>query len=277
VYPGTETAAPACHVGAAEFERPAPSGGTGDLQRYLEALPPNTETTPYLVKVEGVDLASAKTKAPENTLKNLYTALGRYAALDLSGCFGESLPSFTVKTAPNKAHIAALLFPEELRVITSNALMGCTALVSADMPGVTTIMQGAFNGCVKLETLYLENLEAVKNEGSTTYGAFHQCTALGTVFLPKAGEIGKKTFAGCTALSVVYVPRVTVIGDRAFAGCTGLDCLILGETPPELGEAVFAADKPERIYVPAQALEGYKNTQTRGWTDALKAKVRAVP
>jgi hypothetical protein len=145
------------------------------------------------------------------------------------------------------------------------------------MPGVTTIMQGAFSGCEKLETLYLENLEAIKNEGSTTNGAFHNCTALNTVFLPKAGEIGKKTFNSCTALSVVYLPQVTIIGDKAFAGCTSLGSLILGEIPPELGEAVFAGNKPEIIYVPSSAVDTYKNTLTTGWTDALKAKVRAIP
>ncbi|MDR1375174.1 MAG: leucine-rich repeat domain-containing protein [Treponema sp.] len=277
MYPGTETVAPVYHVEAAEFENPVPVNGTGDLQHYLEELPQNTETDPYLIRVGGVDLASAKTGAAENTLKNLYTALSRYVALDLSDCFGESLPSFTSNTAPHKANILAVLLPEELRTIKSNAFTGCTALVSADMPGVTTIMQGAFSGCVKLETVYLENLGAIKNDGSTTNGAFHQCSALSTVFLPKAEEIGKKTFNSCTALSVVYVPRVTTIGDRAFAGCTGLDCLILGETPPELGEAVFAGNKPERIYVPAAAVDAYKNTLTKGWTDALKAKIRAVP
>jgi hypothetical protein len=276
VYSETETAAPVYRFEDAEFENPVSVTGTGDLQNYLEGLPQNTETDPYLIRVGEIDLASTKTSAAENTLKNFYTALNRYVALDLRGCFGESLPSFTPKVAPNKANILALILPDELNTIKSNAFVGCTALVSADMPGVTTIMQGAFSGCEKLETVYLENLEAIKNDGSTTNGAFHKCTALSTVFLPRAREIGKKTFNSCTALSVVYIPQVTIIGDKAFAGCTGLDCLILGETPPELGEAVFAGNKPECIYVPSSAVDTYKNTLTKGWTDGLKAKVRAI-
>jgi hypothetical protein len=277
IRPETETVTPVYRFEAAEFANPVPVDGTGDLGSYLAGLPPNTEGDPYLIRVGGVDLASTKTNGTENTLKNLYAALSQYVALDLSGSFGESLPSFTPKVAPYKANIRALILPEELKTIKSNALIGCTALVSVDMPGVTTIMQGAFSGCEKLETLYSENLEAVKNDGSTTNGAFHKCTALRRVFLPKAGEIGKKTFNSCTALSVAYLPRAAVIGDKAFAGCTALDCLILGETPPELGEAVFEDSKPERIYVPAAAVETYKNTTTRGWTEALKAKVRAIP
>jgi hypothetical protein len=277
IYAETESAAPVYRFEDAEFEHPVPVNGTGALQNYLEGLSQNTETDPYLIRVGVVDLASTKTNAAENTLKNLYTVLTRYVALDLRDCFGDSLPSFTPKVAPNKARILALILPDTLKTIKSNAFIGCTALVSVDMPGVTTIMQGAFSGCEKLETVYLENLEAVKNDGSTTNGAFYKCSALRRVFLPKAGEIGKKTFNSCTALSIVYAPQVRSIGDKAFTKCTGLDCLILGETPPELGAAVFEDNKPERIYVPSPAVDTYKNTQTTGWTAALKAKVRGIP
>jgi hypothetical protein len=75
----------------------------------------------------------------------------------------------------------------------------------------------------------------------------------------------------------VYAPKVKAIEDEAFTSCMQLVSLALGETPPELGENVFAAGKPEVIYVPSSSVNTYKNTDVKGWTDALKAKVQALP
>jgi hypothetical protein len=83
----------------------------------------------------------------------------------------------------------------------------------------------------------------------------------------------------------VHAPKAEMIGDKAFAGCKNLESLTLGETPPELGEDVFARNKagqllaPQGIYVPKQAFDTYMNihTETTNWTDDLKAKVASLP
>jgi hypothetical protein len=277
IYPETKTIVPVYHFDTSEFSSPIELTGTRELQDYLAEQQTNTETNPYIIKVGGIDLSSSKTKATENNLIDLYTVLNRYAALDLSDCFGELFYKFTVTKAPNKAKIRALILPPELKTIPLNTFVDCSALVSADMPGVTTISHGAFNGCTKLEALYLDNVECIENDGGSTVGAFNNCTALTSVFLPKAVKVEKKSFNSCTSLAIVYLPRAGVIGDKAFAGCTSLECLILGETPPELGKTVFADKKPGVIYVPSSAIDTYQNTVTTGWTDTLKAKVRALP
>jgi hypothetical protein len=259
-----------------EPNEPVPVALTGAkaLQDYLAAQPENAETAPYLVKLGGINLAS---DATGDTLKGLYDALSRYVALDLSDCTGENFASITKGTAPNKTKITEIILPRELSTINTNAFVDCAALVAIDMPGVTTIMQGAFNGCKKLEIVLMEEVRAIKNTPSGGNAAFDQCDALKWVSLPNATEIGQKTFNSCDVLSTVYLPKATVIGDSAFAVCKKLESITFGATPPELGDAVFAANMPGAIYVPASAVSTYKSTATKGWTDALKAKVQAQP
>ncbi|WP_081503652.1 leucine-rich repeat protein [Treponema primitia] len=277
IYPETETIAPVYHFDTTEFSSPIELTGTKELQDYLAKQQINTEANPYIITVGGIDLSSSKTKATENNLIDLYTVLNRYAALDLSDCFGKLFYKFTLAKAPNKAKIRALILPSELKTIPVNAFVDCAALVSVDMPGVTTVSHGAFDGCAKLEAVYLDNVERIENEGGSTVGAFNNCTALTSVFLPRAVKVEKKSFNSCTSLSIVYLPQAAIIGDKAFADCTSLECLILGETPPELGKSVFAGTNPGIIYVPSSAIDTYQNTVTTGWTDVLKAKVRALP
>jgi hypothetical protein len=257
-------------------DEPVPVALTGAkaLQDYLAAQPENAEATPYLVKLGGINLASA---AAGNTLKGLYAALSRYVALDLSDCAGEKYANITPGTAPNKAMITEIILPPELTTIEVNAFAGCAALVAIDMSGVTTIINGAFNGCEKLQTVLMEEVERIENDTSGAAGAFNKCTALTWVSLPKVAKIGKRTFKDCTALATVSTPNATVLEDNAFDGCTSLESLTLGATPPELGDAVFAANMPEAIYVPASAVSAYQSTSAKGWTDALKEKVQAQP
>jgi hypothetical protein len=242
------------------------------VQAYLDAQEENTETTPYRIKVDGINLAGT---GAGNALKGLYFALSRYVALDLSGSHGERFANVAPKTALYKDKITEIILPPGLHTINTNAFVGCENLVSANLSEVTTVNNGAFTGCTELETLLME--EVTKIGDATEYGTFHNCISLVSVSLPKAMEIGIKAFNSCESLSTVYAPRATVIGDSAFKDCKNLKHIVLGETPPALGKSVFAAGKPEAIYVPASAVTTYKNTDVMGWTEALKAKVQAIP
>jgi hypothetical protein len=247
--------------------------GSAALQERLNGLEDNTPATPYRVKVEGFNLANARAG---DSLRTLYTALSRYVIFDFSDSYGETFANASIDSNPNKANITGIILPPGLRTIETNAFDRCINLVSADLSGVATINRGAFSRCEKLETLLTEEVTEIADAVSGN-GAFHNCISLVSVSLPKAVKIGIKTFNSCDSLSTVYAPKATVIGEKAFAGCKNLKHIVLGETPPELGDSVFASKKPEAIYVPASAVNTYKNTDVTGWTEALKAKVQAMP
>jgi hypothetical protein len=248
--------------------------GAAALQEYLDGQEENSAANPYRIRLAGINLAS---KAAGNSLKGFYAALTRYAALDLSGSYGEKYINIDLKTAPNKGNITEIILPSGLSTIEKNAFAKCAELVSADLSGVTILEHGTFSRCVKLETLIMDEVQEIEYTSDSAEGAFHNCIALVSVSLPKVLKIGKRSFNSCDALATVYMPQVESIGDGAFAGCKNLAYLYLGETPPELGEGVFARDKPEVIYVPSSSVGAYNNTDVKGWTDALKAKVQALP
>jgi hypothetical protein len=248
--------------------------GVAELQEYLDGQEENTAANPYPVKVAGVNLAGI---GAGNALKGLYLALSRYVALDLSGSSGVKFANVRPETALNKDKITSIILPSGLTTIETNAFVGYTGLVSADLSGVITVNNGAFSDCVRLETLFMKEVTKIVGAATSGKGTFHNCDALVSVSLPKAVEIGKKAFNSCDALSTVYAPRVTEIGDNAFEDCKQLEYLTLGETPPALGTSVFEGNKLEVIYVPSSSVTTYKNTNVKGWTDDLKAKVRAIP
>jgi hypothetical protein len=248
--------------------------GAEAVQAYLDGQEQNTAENPYSIEVKGIKLSGT---GAGNALKGLYFALTRYAALDLGKSYGENFANVAPATALNKDKITGIILPPGLHTINVNAFVGCTELVSADLSGTTTISGGAFNGCVKLETLVMDEVSELKDASSSGKGVFYNCASLVSVSLPRAAKIGIKAFDSCESLATVYAPQATHIGDKAFAGCNNLEHITLGETPPAVGKNVFAAGKPEAIYVPASAVDTYKNTAVAGWTDDLKAKVQPAP
>jgi hypothetical protein len=239
--------------GEDEEEDESVLNGAAAVLAFLDGQEQNTPENPYGIKVRNIKLSGT---GAGNALKGLYFALSRYVDLDLGRSYGENFANITAETARNKNKITGIILPPELRTINVNAFIGCTELVSADLSGVATISGGAFNGCVKLATLVTDQVSELKDASAS-------------------GKQG--VFGGCVSLVSVSLPRVALIGNKAFAGCENLASLALGETPPTLGKDVFAAGKPEAIYVPASSVDTYKNTTVTGWTDELKAKVQSAP
>lgn len=243
-----------------------------DLKSYLTSIRENTETTPYRIKLDGIDLSSG------DTLKKLYEALNRYVTLDLSGCTGEKIPGITGKSAKNKEHIVSVILPKTVTVIESRAFTGCTVLKSIEMPGVQTIEDGnttttgAFSKCTALTNLSIPN--------ATTIGsyAFYDCSSLSSISMPETISIGSNAFNSCDSLTDIRLPQVRDIGYRAFWGCAKNKkiSVTLGDTPPTLGEGNFAHTKTT-IYVPTAAVETYQNTDKENWEDTLKAKIKPLP
>jgi hypothetical protein len=250
--------------------------GIEAVKEYLDGQAENTPANPYHIKVGGVNLELG---SAGDALKGLYLALSRYAALDLSGSYGEKIINVSLSSVPAKGKMTAIILPSGLTEVAMNAFEQCEELVLADLRGVTSIARGAFSRCYKLETLIADEVREITYDppSSSANGAFHNCDSLVSVSLPKATEIGKRAFNSCDSLSTVYAPQAALIGDSAFAGCKLLAEITLGETPPELGESVFVKNKPDVIYVPAASVNTYKTTGVNGWTDELKAKVQAIP
>ncbi|MDR2049348.1 MAG: leucine-rich repeat domain-containing protein [Treponema sp.] len=136
--------------------------------------------------------------------------------------------------------------------------------------GVTVIGEWAFYGC--------ESLEAITLPTSLTTieaWAFSGCAGLKTVALPEGlTTIGRWAFSYCRSLKPVTLPAsITAIGYRAFYNCGSLESItLLALKPPVLGGGM-GAPAPRVIYVPAAALEAYRNAE--GWknyTNRIRAQ-----
>ncbi|MDR2448251.1 MAG: leucine-rich repeat domain-containing protein [Treponema sp.] len=205
--------------------------GVESLAETLAALPPNTQENPYPIKMNGVNLSGRGETG--NTLRALYDALEaaeRYVALDLSGSEGNAFASITLKTAKGKQYIASIVLPHSITVIDTNAFAGCAALVSAEMPGVLTINQGAFDSCENLESISLPEATDIINTTASGYGAFYKCIKLTSVYAPKVETIAHRSFYGCASLADISLPSVTQIGEYAFKGCSNLVNIAMPQT-----------------------------------------------
>lgn len=90
--------------------------------------------------------------------------------------------------------------------------------------GITSVPEGAFNGCSNLEKVTISN--SVVSIGD---GAFEDCSALKEVKLSKnISEIPEFAFSGCELLENINIPdSVTEIQYGAFMNCYALEYVIL--------------------------------------------------
>ena len=136
--------------------------------------------------------------------------------------------------------------------INDYAFMGCTALVTLNLPeNLGTLDSYAFKGCTALTTVnFVANAKFITPEPTggeepttTAYdpaglvttigdGAFMDCTSLTTITLPYfIARIGNSAFENCTALATFTTmdgadnktAALRTIGDRAFFGSTSLN------------------------------------------------------
>ena len=156
----------------------------------------------------------------------------------------------------------------------------CYELTSVTIPdGVTSIGIDAFHNCWSLTSITIpEGVTSIDNytfcntgltsitipESVTSIGAqaFASCYALTSVTIPEnVTSIGEQAFHDCKGLTSVTIPEnVTSIGEQAFYYCTGLTSFtFLRATPPTFGAGVFDNTNNCPIYVPASAVEAYKN------------------
>jgi hypothetical protein len=226
--------------------------GVEALRHYLAGKPENTETTPYRVRVNNVNLSTRSIRG--DTLRTLYDALIRYVELDLSGSTGETISNITTNVAPNKSNIVSIILPKSITTVSTNVFSGCTNLISASLPGATSVAHGAFASLTRLESVYMPEVRRLNGTNTASSGTFFRCLALTTV----------------------EMPNIEFIGNHAFAS-SGIVSVTLGDVPPVLdGSDVFRNTRSfSDIFVPVSALATYQSIEEENWS-ALRDRIKPI-
>lgn len=140
----------------------------------------------------------------------------------------------------------------EIRSFVTNtraqAFMGCTNLVSVDLPNAITLGQQTFRDCTSLVNV---NIPLVTYFASLV---FRNCTSLVSVDLPRLGNIGTSTFQDCVSLTNVVLRKTDNI--------TTLSNVSVFQNTP------FVPDgSGGKIYVPQALIASYQANAT--WVSLL--------
>lgn len=133
--------------------------------------------------------------------------------------------------------IVSVSLPASVRTVGEFAFQGCTALKSAQLPGVESLDRGAFYGCSVLESVATgDSLTSIWVQ------AFFNCRSLSGINLPKSLEfLELGAFAGCTSLSDIQLPhRLTYIGAMAFRNCTSIKELTIPYGIKDINQFAFS-------------------------------------
>lgn len=146
-------------------------------------------------------------------------------------------------------------------------------LVSVNFPRATKVNLYGFEGCTKLEEVYLPEALSFGNK------VFYNCKALREVYVPKATSFSIECFSGCTSLERIDLPCVTSLSRDVFNGCTNLRTLILranqkvSEASSNVLEATAIAAGNGYVYVPKALVDTYK--ADAGW-GVYAEQIRAI-
>ena len=102
--------------------------------------------------------------------------------------------------------------------ITKNLFETHPNITSLDLrgSGVTTIGDGAFDGCINLQRVTMGDMDTIG------MGAFFSCTSLQSVTMGNVATISVTAFFSCQNLHTVDMGVVRNIGRSAFGGCVNL-------------------------------------------------------
>ena len=101
-------------------------------------------------------------------------------------------------------------------VITNDAFMNCTSLITVTAPVLQTIGEQAFQFCVDLISVTAPNLENIG------YSAFYYCDSLITITADNLTTIENLAFYDCKSLTDITAPKLEIIGNHAFENCVSL-------------------------------------------------------
>jgi hypothetical protein len=221
------------------------------LSSYLAAQPQNTAETPYqaALRVALTDLAEGA-----DSLGKLFNAFnGRYVAVDLRGCTGDTIAAIStsatlatpiINTRVHRSRLTSLVLPATLKTLGSYTLYGSLSLADVEWPAAAeeaSIGQDAFGNCGLRRVTLPDTLKTIG--GSAFVGAplpsidlsatalteipmslFQNNTTLISVKLPDTiTTIISSAFDGCRSLKEVNLPVfIESIGNNAFRNCQSL-------------------------------------------------------
>ena len=162
-------------------------------------------------------------------------------------------------TFANCSSLETISLPNSVAKIEMDAFAGCTALKTINLPNNVTFDANCFNGCKSLGSIKLPN--GIKEIPA---GAFFD-SGLKSIEIPNSvTDLGGSCFAHCKSLTSIKIPNsVTDLGDSCFAHCKSLTSITFSSvTPPAIGRNIFDNNTTIDIYVPASAVETYKNNSS---------------
>lgn len=156
--------------------------------------------------------------------------------------------------------LVELSVPSGVERLKPYVFFDCSCLAEADLTGVVSVGEHAFDGCENLRSVRLDDALAEIGDWGFTIccslervglpaslkslgqGVFYGCSSLAEVEYPSSLEVVPTLcFAGCTSLSSLdFLPDSIVgVGDYAFHFCTGLCSARFPVSVRLFGESVF--------------------------------------
>jgi hypothetical protein len=102
-----------------------------------------------------------------------------------------------------------------LEYIGSNAFAQ-TNLKSAKFGNLSILYNGAFHTCSNLSYIDIPKCTNISD------GAFANCVSLKDIGMPDVKKIGAEAFTNCSALTSINIPNCSIISDAAFRNCINL-------------------------------------------------------
>lgn len=197
---------------------------------------------------------------------------------------------------------------ESTDVITigDRAFEACSNLRRINLPNCTSIGQYAFacNRTTFASTVSI-NLPSVENIGASAFNGFYgtdstadlsfpACTYVGqyafqgtqnnpltvkSMSFPLVERMGGSSFVRLIATTLDIGPNCTTLGSTPLANATVTNLIVRATTPPTLGTNAGLGNNANitHIYVPASAVEDYKDDQNYPRWAAYSSIIEAIP
>ena len=156
--------------------------------------------------------------------------------------------------------LKSIEIPNSVTDLGGSCFAYCKSLTSIKIPNtITKINTWTFNECVSLKTVEIPNSVTVLDDY-----CFRKTYLLTSIKIPNSvTKILRAAFYESGLISVNIPSSVTEIGDSAFENCKNLTSITFSSvTPPAIGRNIFDNNTTIDIYVPASAVETYKNNSS---------------
>lgn len=125
--------------------------------------------------------------------------------------------------------------------------------------GITALHSGAFRDCTALTSVYLPTVSKIGD------GAFYGCISLAEVSIPSVKTVGRASFYGCALRNIAFPASLERLGDEAFAFCTSLVIADFAGNAPAASEGIFYGCDPAFSVVVAGSSEGFLDGDWLGY------------